>query len=70
MRAVITAIRLRRLAKDRSFLEHDERAGAVRCAFWLAFVLINDGQWAVAGGWLTRARRLLDGAASSYSHAK
>jgi hypothetical protein len=40
---------------------HDDRAAAVRCAFWLAFVLINDGQWAVAGGWLTRARRLLDG---------
>ena len=31
----------------------------MRCAFWLAFSSINDGQWAIAGGWLARARRML-----------
>jgi DNA-binding NarL/FixJ family response regulator len=33
---------------------------AVRCAFWLAFGLLNRGELARAGGWLARARRLLD----------
>jgi DNA-binding NarL/FixJ family response regulator len=33
---------------------------AARCAFWLAFGLLNRGEWARAGGWLARARRLLD----------
>ncbi len=33
---------------------------AVRCAFWLAFSLLNRGELARAGGWLARARRLLD----------
>ncbi|OLF06595.1 helix-turn-helix transcriptional regulator [Actinophytocola xanthii] len=32
---------------------------AVRCAFWLAFVLLNRGELAHGGGWLTRARRLM-----------
>jgi DNA-binding CsgD family transcriptional regulator len=34
-------------------------SGAVRCAFWLAFVLLNRGEVAHGGGWLTRGRRLL-----------
>jgi ATP/maltotriose-dependent transcriptional regulator MalT len=38
---------------------HD-RAAAVRCAFWITFILTNAGQHALASGWLTRARRLLD----------
>jgi DNA-binding CsgD family transcriptional regulator len=33
---------------------------AARCAFWAAFILLNKGQRAPAGGWLARARRLLD----------
>jgi DNA-binding NarL/FixJ family response regulator len=33
---------------------------AARCAFWLAFGLLNRGEWARGGGWLARARRLLD----------
>jgi DNA-binding NarL/FixJ family response regulator len=35
-------------------------ARAARCAFWLAFGLLNRGELARGGGWLTRARRLLD----------
>ncbi|MGW6936331.1 LuxR C-terminal-related transcriptional regulator [Lentzea sp. NPDC054927] len=32
---------------------------AVRCAFWLAFGLINKGEFARGGGWTDRAQRLL-----------
>lgn len=35
-------------------------ARAVRCAFWLAFALLNGGDLARAGGWIDRAQRLLD----------
>jgi tetratricopeptide (TPR) repeat protein len=34
--------------------------GAARCAFWLAFGLLQRGELARGGGWLARARRLLD----------
>ena len=33
---------------------------AARCAFWLAFHLINQGELAQASGWLARANRLLE----------
>src|SRR6266508_5377318 len=33
---------------------------AARCAFWLAFAYLNRGEAARGGGWLARARRLLD----------
>jgi ATP/maltotriose-dependent transcriptional regulator MalT len=33
---------------------------AARCGFWLVFHLINQGQFAQAGGWLARANRLLE----------
>jgi DNA-binding NarL/FixJ family response regulator len=33
---------------------------AARCAFWLAFGLLNRGEVARGGGWLARARRLID----------
>jgi DNA-binding CsgD family transcriptional regulator len=33
---------------------------AARCAFWLAFHLINQRELAQAGGWLARANRLLE----------
>lgn len=32
---------------------------AARCAFWLAFVLLNNGELARGGGWVHRAQRLL-----------
>ena len=34
--------------------------GAARCAFWLGFTLLHRGELARGGGWLARARRLLD----------
>ena len=34
---------------------------AARCAGWVIFVLLNGGEFARAGGWLARARRLLEG---------
>jgi DNA-binding CsgD family transcriptional regulator len=42
------------------YLDHDDRVGAARCAFWLAFTMLDDPhQRAQASGWLTRAERLL-----------
>jgi DNA-binding CsgD family transcriptional regulator len=38
-----------------------EVARAARCAFWLAFALLNGGEVARGGGWVDRAQRLLDG---------
>ena len=35
-------------------------ARAARCAFWLAFVLLNKGELGAGGGWVHRAQRLLD----------
>ncbi|MFQ6026332.1 MAG: LuxR C-terminal-related transcriptional regulator [Dehalococcoidia bacterium] len=46
--------------------EHNEclQAGdptrAARCAFWLAFSLLLNGEMAQGGGWLSRAHRLLE----------
>src|SRR6266536_3253673 len=37
-----------------------DAARAARCAFWLAFGLLNRGEATRGGGWLARARRLLD----------
>ncbi len=37
-------------------------ARAARCAFWLAFGLLNKGDLARGGGWVDRAQRLLDDA--------
>ena len=37
-------------------------ARAARCAFWLAFGLLNRGDLARGGGWVDRAQRLLDDA--------
>ncbi|HZN14740.1 MAG TPA: LuxR C-terminal-related transcriptional regulator [Acidimicrobiales bacterium] len=36
---------------------------AARCAFWIAFGLLNGGELARGGGWVDRAQRLLDDAA-------
>jgi DNA-binding CsgD family transcriptional regulator len=35
-------------------------ARGARCAFWLAFILLNRGQLAHGGGWVDRGQRLLD----------
>ena len=45
----------------RALLERGEVARAVRCAFWLGLGLVFRGEEARGGGWLARARRLLDG---------
>ena len=44
----------------RELLSSGDVVRAVRCAGWLIFVLLNGGESARAGGWLARARRLLD----------
>jgi len=44
----------------REFLEHGAAARAARCAFWLAMILMHHGERARAGGWLTRARELVE----------
>jgi DNA-binding CsgD family transcriptional regulator len=40
-------------------LDADDSLAAVRCAFWLALVLMTTGEPAVGGGWVARAQRLL-----------
>ncbi|MBZ5632985.1 MAG: LuxR C-terminal-related transcriptional regulator [Acidobacteriia bacterium] len=42
------------------FLAGGDTQSAARCAFWLGFGLLNNGELAQAGGWFARARRLLD----------
>lgn len=42
------------------FLARGDVPRAARCAFWLAFGLIDRGEQVRAGGWLARAQRLLD----------
>lgn len=43
-----------------AFLGLGEAERAARCAFWLALGLVLNGEEARGGGWLSRARRLLD----------
>ena len=43
------------------FLSRGDTRFAVRCAFWLGFTSLIAGELAKAGGWLSRANRLLDG---------
>jgi DNA-binding CsgD family transcriptional regulator/tetratricopeptide (TPR) repeat protein len=42
------------------FLSRGDVEAAVRCAFWLAFLLLGGGQVERGGGWVARGRRLLD----------
>jgi DNA-binding CsgD family transcriptional regulator len=42
------------------FLNRGDIEQAARCAFWLGFQLTMKGQTANGGGWLSRARRVLD----------
>ena len=41
-------------------LRRDDAARAARCAFWLGLHFMERGEMARAGGWLARARRILD----------
>jgi len=43
------------------FLEKGQIQPAVRCAFWLGFTALTNHENAKAGGWLSRANRLLEG---------
>lgn len=43
----------------RSYLAGGEPHSAVRCAFWIAFDLLNSGDLTRGGAWVDRARRLL-----------
>jgi DNA-binding CsgD family transcriptional regulator len=43
-----------------AFLDHGDREGAARAAFWLGFALMGRGTIAPASGWFARAGRLLD----------
>jgi DNA-binding NarL/FixJ family response regulator len=42
------------------FLTRGNATRAVRMAFWLGFALLSKGEMARGGGWISRARRLLD----------
>lgn len=44
----------------RGFLDRGDREQSARCAFRLASGLLDRGDLARAGGWLSRAQRLLD----------
>ena len=44
-----------------AFLSRGDPQPAVRCAFWLGFTSMLAGEFAKAGGWLSRAGRTLDG---------
>ncbi|HEX6417297.1 MAG TPA: LuxR C-terminal-related transcriptional regulator [Acidimicrobiales bacterium] len=41
-------------------LDAGDPEGAVRCAFWLAFGFLQRGEMSQGGGWIARARRLVD----------
>jgi DNA-binding CsgD family transcriptional regulator/tetratricopeptide (TPR) repeat protein len=43
-----------------AFLKRGETQPAARCAFWLGFTAMLNGDIAQASGWLSRAERLLD----------
>jgi len=41
------------------YLTSRDVESAVRCAFWLGFILLNKGESARGGGWIARARNLV-----------
>ena len=43
-----------------AFLAQRASPGAARCAFWLGFTSLLQGESAKSGGWLARGQRLLD----------
>src|ERR1700687_1923030 len=42
-----------------AFLARGAAPGAARCAFWLGFTALIQGETAQGGGWLARGQRLL-----------
>ena len=54
-----------RRERTTELLDRGDPVRAARCAFWLAFHLLIRGESARGGGWLARARRLLDEAAAT-----
>jgi DNA-binding CsgD family transcriptional regulator/tetratricopeptide (TPR) repeat protein len=44
-----------------AFLSRGDERPAARCAFWMGFSALINGEYAKAGGWLARAKRLLEG---------
>jgi len=44
-----------------AFVDRGDTQPAARCAFWLGFTLLLSGEPSRAGGWLSRAGRLLEG---------
>ena len=50
------------------FLALKKTTFAVRCAFWLGFMALLNGEPAKAGGWLSRAARLLEGCPECVEH--
>ncbi len=47
-------------AAHEAWREHGDEQRAVRCAFWLGFALVQRGDIAQGGGWLSRAGRMID----------
>lgn len=47
-------------AAHSAYTARGDVARAARCAFWIAFGLLNSGELARGGGWVDRAQRLLD----------
>jgi DNA-binding CsgD family transcriptional regulator len=47
-------------AAHHAYMAQDDVARSVRCAFWIAFGLLNSGELARGGGWVDRAQRQLD----------
>src|SRR5919199_492679 len=43
------------------YVSQGDLTGAARCAFWLALELLTKGEMGLGGGWLSRARSLLEG---------
>jgi hypothetical protein len=43
-----------------AFLARGAAPGATRCAFWLGFTALIQGETSQGGGWLARGQRLLD----------
>lgn len=43
-----------------ALVDEGDLGAAIRCGFWLAFGLLNRGEFARGGGWLARLERLVD----------
>lgn len=48
------------------YLDRGNTERAARCAFWLGLILMNTGERARGGGWISRGERLLNDHGSDY----